>query len=245
MPHSIPNEIRNRRGERLDFAFHDGGGPDPTLVVFGHGVTGSKDRPLLVALAEHLAREGVHVLRFSFSGNGASEGRFEEATLTKEVEDLGSVLDALPGWQVGYAGHSMGGAIGVLRAGEDRRIRFLISLAGMAHPAAFAEREFARVTPGAGNMWDDPDCPLSAAFLADMRRVGSVSAFAGRISVPWLLVHGLADDLVPPQDSRDLFALATEPKRLVEIPEADHVFSEPHAATVAEVMVSWVRELKL
>jgi len=244
MTPSIPTEIRNRRGERLDFIYH-AGGPDPTLVVLGHGVTGSMDRPLLVTLAQHLAGAGVHVLRFSFSGNGASEGRFEDATLSKEVEDLGSVLDALAGWRVGYAGHSMGGAIGVLRAGADRRIQFLISLAGMAHPAAFAEREFAGVTPGVGNMWDDPDCPLSPAFLADMRRVGSVSESAGRVRVPWLLVHGLADDLVPPQDSRDLFALASAPKRLVEIPEADHVFSEPHAATVAEVMVSWVRELKL
>src|SRR5689334_5351566 len=108
MRSTIPNEIRNRRGERLDFTWHPGVEDRATVVVLGHGVTGNKDRPLLVELATALARSGIHALRFSFAGNGVSEGRFEEATITKEVEDLGAVLDALPGWHVGYAGHSMG-----------------------------------------------------------------------------------------------------------------------------------------
>ena len=38
---------------------------------------------------------GIPALRFSFSGNGGSEGRFEDSCITKEVEDLGAVIDAL------------------------------------------------------------------------------------------------------------------------------------------------------
>ena len=245
MKANIPNEIRNRHGERLDFTYHPGAPEVSTLVVLGHGVTGNKDRPLLVELADALARAGVHALRFSFAGNGASEGRFENATVTKEVDDLGAVLDALPGWNIGYAGHSMGAAVGIVRAGQDARIRFLISLGGMAHTAAFAQREFADVKPGAGCMWDKPECPLSQAYLDDMARVGSVVEAARRVRVPWLFVHGQADDVVPPQDSRDLLAVASEPKRLVEVPDADHVFSDHHAAAMAGVVVAWMKELRL
>lgn len=245
MNRSLPNEIRNRYGERLDFSYHPGAAELSTLVVLGHGVTGNKDRPLLVELANLLAQTGIHALRFSFSGNGNSEGRFADSTVSKEVEDLGSVLDALPGWRVGYAGHSMGAAVGVLRASNDSRIKFLISLAGMAHTAAFAQREFSGVTPGAGCMWDKPECPLSQAYLGDMARVNSVTNAARQIRVPWLFVHGLADDVVPPQDSRDLFAVATEPKRLVELHEADHVFSDHHARAMASAVVAWMREMKL
>jgi uncharacterized protein len=242
MKQIIPNEIRNRHGERLDFSYHPGAMENSTLVVLGHGVTGNKDRPLLVELANQLSRTGIHALRFSFAGNGASDGRFEEATISKEIEDLGAVLDALSEWHVGYAGHSLGAAVGVLRASTDPRIRFLISVAGMAHTAAFAQREFGSVMPGTGCMWDKPECPLSQAFLDDMTRIGSVVNAARGIRVPWLFVHGLAEDVVPPQDSRDLLAVAGEPKRLIEIPQADHLFSESHAEAMAGLVAAWTRQ---
>jgi fermentation-respiration switch protein FrsA (DUF1100 family) len=60
-----------------------------------------------------------------------------------------------------------------------------------------------------------------------------------------LFLHGLADDVVPPQDSRDLFGVVAEPKRLIEMPEADHVFSGPHAKAMASSVVAWMREMKL
>jgi hypothetical protein len=245
MKRSIPNEIRNRHGERLDFTWQPGAAELSTIVVLGHGVTGNQDRPLLVELASLLAQTGIHALRLSFSGNGSSEGRFVDSTVSKEVEDLGAVLDALAGWHLGYAGHSMGAAVGVLRASNDSRIKFLISLAGMAHTAAFAQREFSGVTPGSGCMWDKPECPLSQAYLDDMARVNSVTDAARQVRVPWLFVHGLADDVVPPQDSQDLFAVAAEPKRFIGLPEADHVFSDHHAAAMASSVVAWMREMKL
>jgi uncharacterized protein len=241
MSRSIPDRFHNRHNERLDFSYHPGAADGSTLVVLGHGVTGNKDRPLLVELANTLARSGIHALRISFTGNGASEGRFEDCTISKEIDDLGAVLDALPGWHVGYAGHSMGAAVGVLRATRDRRIRFLVSLAGMAYTAAFVQREFGSVTPGAGCMWDQPEYPLSRWFVDDLMRVHHVLDAARRVHVPWLLVHGLADDVVPPQDSRDLCAVARDPCQLTELPGADHVFSGPHALTMALAVTDWIQ----
>ena len=56
---------------------------------------------------------------------------------------------------------------------------------------------------------------------------------------------GRDDDVVPFQDSRDLLAVANEPKRLVELPAADHVFSDPEAAGMASAVVAWIRDRKL
>ncbi|ACD82144.1 alpha/beta hydrolase [Candidatus Methylacidiphilum infernorum] len=246
MNHSIPSEIRNAHGERLDFIYTPGSADNNTLIIIAHGITAHKDRPMLVTLTNYLAKNGIHSLRFSFSGHGKSEGKFEEFTPTKEVGDLQSVFNALPGWtKYGYVGHSLGAAVGVLFASQDPRVSFLISLAGMAYTAAFAEREFGTVTPGQGYMWDMPEFPLSKVLIEDMNRIDNVKEAAKKIKLPWLFIHGLADDVVPPQDSRDLFAIASGPKKLVEIPGCDHLFPPPHDSFMAETVVNWLKELQL
>ena len=231
-------EIRNEHGERLDYTYHEG--KDNKIVVIGHGVTGNKDRPALIALAEGLADAGISVLRFSFSGNGESEGAFTDSTITKEVAGLGSIIDVLSEYKVCYVGHSMGGAVGVLRASTDERIQVLVSLAGMVHTKAFADREFGDVTPDEGFMWDEPDCPLSQTYMNDMATIDSVAKHASKFAVPWLLVHGSEDDIVPFQDSIDVLQHANEPTELLDLPGADHVFSGDSTAVMVEKVVAWI-----
>ena len=240
-------EIRNEHGERLDYSFHEGvlgytsnENDSNQIVVIGHGVTGNKERPFIVHLAESLAEAGISVLRFSFSGNGDSEGEFTDSTITKEVADLGCVLDALDGYTVAYVGHSMGGAVGVLRAATDERIRFLVSLAGMVHTKAFAHREFGEVTPDEGFMWDEPACPLSQAYMDDLSAIDSVVRYASDVTVPWLLVHGAEDDVVPLQDSLDILRHANEGAELVQFMNADHVFSGESLLQMTAEVVKWL-----
>jgi uncharacterized protein len=236
-------DIKNKSGEKIDYTFHTGKKESDTIVVLGHGVTGNKDRPFVVALAEELARSGMNTLRFSFTGNGSSGGRFVESNISKEVEDLGAVIDNLSSARVGYIGHSMGAAVGVLRAARDPRIRFLVSLAGMVNTKDFAEREFGMVKPGEGFMWDDSSCPLSQSYMDDLRKIGSVADEAPKIKVPWLLVHGTEDDVVPIGDSREIFAKANEPKELKEITGANHVFAGDATAKMIDIVKSWIAKL--
>ena len=232
-------EIRNRHGEKLDYTFHEGERESKNIVVVGHGVTGNKDRPFVVALGEGLAAAGIPALRFSFSGNGASEGKFTDSTISKEVEDLGAVLDALEGYTVCYVGHSMGGAVGVLRASRDDRIQLLVSLAGMVHTKAFAQREFGNVTPDEGFMWAEPDCPLSQAYMDDLTQIDTVVDLAPQINVPWLLVHGDEDDVVPIEHSRDIFAKANYQTQLITLQSASHVFSQESTPVMVERVIVW------
>ena len=234
-------KIKNRHGEQLDYTFHEGEKGSKNIVVLGHGVTGNKDRPFVVALGEGLAAVGIPALRFSFSGNGTSEGNFTDSTISKEVEDLGAVLDHLKGYTVCYVGHSMGGAVGVLRASEDDRIQLLVSLAGMVHTKAFAQREFGDVTPDEGFMWDEPDCPLSQAYMDDLTQINTVVDLAVQIDVPWLLVHGDEDDVVPIEDSRDILAKANSQTQLIRLQSANHVFSDESTPVMVERVIAWIK----
>ncbi|MBM3985597.1 MAG: alpha/beta fold hydrolase, partial [Planctomycetes bacterium] len=167
--------LRNRHGERLDAAFHAVAGAR-TLAVVAHGITSDKDRPYLVAAADALAAGGVAAVRFTFSGHGASGGRFEDVTPAREVDDLGVVLDAAAAAgfaRVACVGHSLGAAVGLLRAVSDARVAALVSLAGMVDVAGFMRRHFGGLAFGQP-LLGRAGCPWSPALAADAERLGSL-----------------------------------------------------------------------
>lgn len=241
------DNLRNPEGERLDCTFTPAEASkarSSELVLLGHGVTANKDRHWAVILADALARAGFASLRFSFSGNGDSEGDFRQSTPTKEVADLGAVLDDCENWKVTYVGHSMGAAVGVIRASTDPRITRLVSLGGMVDTADFAQRKFGDLIPGESFMWDKPECPLSQVFMDDMAAIGSVADLAEGIQRPWLLVHGTDDTVVPIEESKSILTRAGDHAELVELAGADHVFSGDAAKVMASHVVSWLYSLE-
>lgn len=247
------SEIRNSAGEKLDYAFAAAEGPGVQdaaatgvgnhLVVIGHGVTANKDREWATTLAAALNQAGYATLRFSFSGNGDSEGDFRASCPSKEVTDLQAVLAACSKWQVTYVGHSMGAAVGVLAAHEDSAISRLVSLAGMVDTADFAQRKFGDQLPGASFMWEKPECPLSQWFMDDMVAIQSVELRAADIQLPWLLVHGDSDTVVPLVESQRIAADSSKPRVLVTLEGADHVFSDQASSTMAQAVVAWLQRL--
>jgi uncharacterized protein len=238
--------LKNAMGERIDFTFEVGRERPDVVIVIGHGVTANKDRAWAVALMDALTQSGLGALRFSFAGNGASAGRFEDSCPSKEADDLRAVLKAVRqagAEQIAYVGHSMGAAVGVMVAAQpqpgDVALDALVSLGGMVHTADFAFRKFGEQKPGNSLMWDKPECPLSQAFIDDMNKVHSVLPLAERIEIPWYLVHGSADTVVPPEESKRI--AATVSQALVEVlPEVDHVFSGAAAAEMAVRVTRWL-----
>lgn len=232
----------NRHGEQLDVSFHLGT-REGRLILIGHGVTGDKDRPLLIAVAQGLAAKGWPCLRISFAGNGQSEGDFRAATISKESEDLQDIIDQLPdSLRLAYVGHSMGGAVGVLTASKDARIQVVISLAGMVRTSLFLGREFGMVTPDHGNMWDEDGCPLSQAYVDDLHYYGDLFEQVAGLRQPMLFIHGTADDVVLPEDSIDAHAKAKEPKQLVLIEGAEHSFDEASYPQVVGAAGHWLEQ---
>ena len=89
-------------------------------------------------------------------------------------------------------------------------------------------------------MWEDPNCPISSIYKSDMYSIVSVASKAKEINIPWLLVHGDADDVVPIEDSREILNNVNEHKQIVEIPNADHVFSDGGFEQMKEAVINWI-----
>lgn len=234
------SNLKNRNGQRLDTSFHKGTNPK-CLLILGHGVTGNKDRPLLIAVAEGLVQRGWPCLRMSFAGNGASEGRFVDSNISSNANDIADVISSLPSdLAIAYCGHSMGAAAGVCCAASNSKIRALVSLAGMVQTKAFYQREFGTIVVDKGKMWEDPQFSLSSTFANDLLQIGDTISKIRELKAPFLLVHGTNDDVVFPEDSKLAWAAASEPKKLVCLDGAEHSFGDQYYPRIIEEIHQWL-----
>ena len=97
------------------------------LPGFRSDMTGEKATALAAFCAEH----GQAMLRFDYSGHGASGGRFEDGTIGVWTADALAAIDRLTDGPLILVGSSMGGWIALLaalarprpdrRAGRHRR----------------------------------------------------------------------------------------------------------------------------
>jgi pimeloyl-ACP methyl ester carboxylesterase len=104
-------------------------GRGPTVVFlpgFRSDMTGDK----ATALAAFCADRGVGMLRFDYSGHGASSGAFTDGTIGAWAGDALAVIDALTTGDLILVGSSMGGWIALLTAmARSDRVRGLVGIA--------------------------------------------------------------------------------------------------------------------
>ena len=81
-------EFPNARGEKLSALLDRPAGQPVAFALFAHCFTCGKDNLAAKRIAEGLTARGIAVLRFDFTGLGASEGEFANTTFSSNVADL-------------------------------------------------------------------------------------------------------------------------------------------------------------
>ncbi len=121
----------------------DGDVPFPAVVLVSGSGSQDRDetilghRPFLV-LADAFARHGIASLRFDDRGVGGSTGSPVGATIADLATDAAAAVAYLDADErtgpVGIVGHSEGGIIGPMVAGESEAVEFVVILAGSGLP---------------------------------------------------------------------------------------------------------------
>lgn len=241
--------ILNKRKEKLRGVFHKADNRK-RIVIVCHSWTSSKDMDIIRSLCESLRKNGINAFRFDFSGNGESGGEFIESTLSKEIQDLRSVIGYFKkkGYvKIGIIGHSMGGGICILESAKDRRPAFVISIAGTSDVSNFVERHFSKeqleeVRKTGFTMkktWQKEIVTISRKFIKDVPR-HRILQEVKKIRVPILFVIGTADNV---NMRKKAFNAARQPKHLIFINGADHNFTDKRKFNqMASAIVRWVKE---
>lgn len=234
------------RGERLSY------------VLVLHGFKGFMDWGFYPELARRLARGGLAVVRFNFSGSGhgarplefTDPRAFFENTPSREIEDVERVRAWIDGGQVdgrridtlidtrhgALLGHSLGGAVALIHAARRADYRALV---GWASCATF--RRFPREVEGLWRRQGFVEIPnlrtkevhrLGLGWLEDVERnahVLDVQEACRRLTLPTLFVHGSDDEAVPLEEGESLLRACTPGvARLEVVPHANHTFWASH-----------------
>lgn len=213
-----------------------GKGPFPAVVLLP-GFMGYKDEHHLVALAEHLAKNGYLAIRFDPTGSGKSEGTIEyDYRLSTYLNDIDTIVtylkhqDLVKPNAIGLWGHSMGGMLAIIYAAEYDVVKaigavsppmFIGSSTWMKELIPEWEKKGKVVieTASRGKI-SVPD-----AFLRDARKYNALTSVK-ELKQPILVVVGKADDVVLPKDTMTIFEAAHEPKQFLEIMDMKHDYAE-------------------
>lgn len=237
----------NGDGEQLAARLDLPDGRPRAYALFAHCFTCSKDVFAASRVSQGLAERGYAVLRFDFTGLGASEGEFANTNFSGNVSDLVRAADFLrqefdaPKVLIG---HSLGGAA-VLAAAAQVPEAVAVATIGapfdpghVGHLLAAARPEIERRGEAevvlAGRTFR-----IKKQFLDDIA-ASKLGDHIARLGKALIVFHAPRDQTVGIENAAQIFTAARHPKSFVSLDDADHLLSRrTDAIYVAEVLAAW------
>jgi uncharacterized OsmC-like protein/alpha-beta hydrolase superfamily lysophospholipase len=216
-------------------------------ALFAHCFTCGKDIVAARQIAAELASLGVAVLRFDFTGLGASGGEFHNTSFSSNVEDLVRAADHLRerdrAPQI-LIGHSLGGAAVLAaahRIAEAKAVATIGAPSDVAHVLHhFAARLEDIERDGTANVTlAGRRFPITREFVEDARGQALRTRIAS-LQKALLVMHAPRDQIVGIEHATAIFTAAKHPKSFVSLDGADHLLSDGRdAAYAAHVIAAW------
>ena len=222
-------------------------GAPRAYALFAHCFTCSKDIFAASRIAGKLTESGIAVLRFDFTGLGASDGEFENTNFTSNVEDLVKAADYLRdnhGAPCILIGHSLGGAAVLAAAGDIPEAKAVVTIGAPFDPnhvrhnfedhIDVIEKEGVAEVTLAGRQFK-----IKKQFLDDIRSQDQ-AARVKTLKKALLIFHSPTDDYVSIDNAGEIFMAAKHPKSFVSLAGADHLLTrQQDAHFVADMIATW------
>ncbi len=220
----------------------------PLAIIF-HGLTGNIEETHIRAVSDVFLESGIASLRVDLYGHGMSEGKFEEHTLFKWINNALDVVDYVKNLDfvsdIFICGHSQGGLLTMILAGlrpDDFKAVLPLSPAIVILDAAKSGHFF-------GIDFDPEHIPDRLPFMetylnGNYLRVAQmidIDKLIGKYKGKALIIHGDEDEAVPVYygiDAADQY----EDCRLAIIKGDDHCYNH-HLEEVVETVKDFLENL--
>jgi pimeloyl-ACP methyl ester carboxylesterase len=195
---------------------HEGEAPS---YVFLHGLGSVRTGEKSESLRKHALSRGQAFSRFDLRGHGESSGELGRIKVSQLIADTILVLERTGA--ANLIGSSLGGLVAAhVAASRPDLVQRLALLA----PAFGLMPKLGQRVDTAGRLWTNEGRGFTVEpdVIEDAQQLDETS-LPNRISVPTLLVHGTADDVIPPAVSEWFFAsIPYKHKQFWLVPGGDH-----------------------
>ena len=237
------------QGETLAGRLEWPAGPPRAFALFAHCFTCTKDIFAAGRIAAALAGRGVAVLRFDFTGLGASGGDFANTNFSSNVGDLVCAADFLRDQYAApriLIGHSLGGAAVLAAAADIPTVKAIVTIGAPADPGHVIHNFGCKIDEiqAAGqaevSLAGRPFI-IRREFIDDISTARLKPAIAG-LKRALLVLHSPVDQTVGIENASEIFLAAKHPKSFVTLDGADHLLSRAEDAEyAADVIAAWSR----
>jgi len=240
-------EFKNDSGTVLRGLLHLSNKPDSVYAIFAHCFTCSKDLKSVKTICNELARKGISVLRFDFTGLGESEGNFSDTNFSTNTLDIVSAADYL---ENNYApaelliGHSLGGAAVIQIAEKISSSKAVVTIAAPSEPSHVLrhmkdKKDRIDSQGEATVLIAGRPFKIKKQFLDDLEESGMKNKI-GNLRKALLVMHSPFDNTVGIDNATAIFVTAKHPKSFITLDNADHLISSRHDALyTGRVIAAW------
>ena len=237
----------NRNGHKLAANLHQSHRPSDTYAIFAHCFTCGQNVNAAVNIANPLASEGINVLRFDFTGIGASDGAVEDAYFSSNIQDL---IDAAKFLSDNYTapslmiGHSLGGTAALAAALELPSIKAVATIGAPADSGhilkTLGTSKLAVAQKGTHKIkFYGNDITVNQQFVDDVS-AEHLADRLGKLNKALLVMHSPVDEIVSIDNAGLLFQMANHPKSFISLNKADHLLSKKaDAKYAAGIIYDW------
>jgi len=240
---TFPNPSGARLAARLDRPAAE----PRAFALFAHCFTCSKDLFAASRISQALAERGFAILRFDFTGLGASEGEFANTNFSSNLGDVVAAADHLrEQYQAPQLliGHSLGGAAVLAAAQRVPEATAVATIGAPFNPAhvshLFKEAQAEIEAKGEAEVvLAGRTFTVRKQFLEDLKEQCSAKRI-GALRKALLIFHAPLDAIVGIDNAGEIFKAARHPKSFVSLDGADHLLTRrADAVYVAEVLAAW------
>lgn len=218
-------------------------------AIFAHCFACSKESIAGARISRALTKESIAVLRFDFTGLGASEGDFSETTFTTNLTDLVYAAKFLrDNYQAPklLIGHSLGGAAVIAAAPLIPEIRAVATIGAPSSPSHVSHlfKEHLEEIKAEGKSIihiAGKDLPITKEFLKDIEQ-HNLEGILKNFRKAFLVFHSPVDMTVSIDHAAKLYKAARHPKSFVSLDRADHMLTtREDTEYVATVLAAWAK----
>lgn len=205
-------------------------------VFFCHGF-GSNKEGSYKKRAEKMVEEGWNAVRFDFRGNGESDGKFIDQSLSSKIADLEAVIQYFGPEKYVLFGSSFGGKV-VFHAATGLAPEAVIGKAPVTYNTIMDK--YKAVVEKKGKFTHHPGATIDERFYKDFQK-HSFDNITQKLQVPVAIFHGSDDTTVHPEHSFKAAEALNTDVMIQKFEGEKHSFSKNAENYMIDQMISWLQ----